>query len=53
MSTLKQPRTVSYIGSHDNDSLLGMTLVVSGARMLMQLVLNDLPTGNKAEIRSR
>ena len=24
-----------YIGSHDSDSLLGMTLLISGARMLM------------------
>ena len=41
-----------YIGSHDSDSLLGTTRVVSGARMLYnvlgRLVANGLPKGSKA-----
>ena len=46
----------NIIGSHDSDSQLGMTPVVSGGRMLMywlgrRLVPNGLPTGSKAEMR--
>ena len=41
------------IGSHDSDSQLGMTRVVSGVRADVQgrLVPNSLPTGKKAEMR--
>ena len=44
---------LSYIGSHDSDSLLGMTRVVSAARMvymynvLGRLVPNGLPKGKE------
>ena len=37
--------------SHNSDSLLGMTPVISGAYCIGQLIPNDLPTGEKADIR--
>ena len=48
------------IGSHNSDSQLGTTPIVSGARMLTygaarpgRLVPNDLPTGKKTDIRAQ
>ena len=41
----------NLVGSHDSDSLLGTTRVVSGARVLGRLVPNGLPKGKKADTR--
>ena len=54
-STLSHhPTSLTLIGSHDSDSQLGATRVVSGvhhANVQGRLVPNSLPTGKKAETR--